>query len=63
MKADGGKYHKPETIFSYTNIMSEVDFSDQYLASYSFLKKNHKMLGKAVYPPFQHDFVEQQYTT
>ena len=29
---------KPETIFSYTNLMRGVDLSDQYLISFLFLK-------------------------
>ena len=36
---------KPGTIFSYTNLISGVDFSDQYLVSICF-EKEYEMVGK-----------------
>lgn len=37
---------KPLLVVDYTNLMSGVDLSDQYLASYSFLKKSFKWWRK-----------------
>ena len=48
-KHTGGNVIKSEVIFSYTNLMSQVILSDQYLVSYSFLKKGYEMGEKAFY--------------
>ena len=35
----GEKIRKPEAVFIYNQYMSSIDFTDQFLASYSFLRK------------------------
>ena len=40
-------------LFSYTSLMSVVNLSDQYLASFLFLKMIGNG-GKSIYLPFQH---------
>ena len=41
---------KPETVYEYTNNMSTVDLSDQYMASHMSLRKSMKLWRKLSFP-------------
>ena len=45
---DGTRIVKPKCVHEYTNFMSGVDLADQYMANYSFLRKNNKWWKKLV---------------
>ena len=61
-KKHTGEMSSSLQLFSYISLMSRINLSDQYLTSYSFFEKEYEMAEKALYPPFQHDFVEWLYT-
>ena len=51
----GNRIPKPEIVYEYTNNMSSVDLSDQYMAFHMSLRKKYEVVEETVFPYPQYD--------